>query len=397
MIRALPCSTQLQLFNTLVLGAVQYLLSILPLSPRLAGMIDSRVRTTARRIFGMPANTNNELVDLELPCTPFSTVSAMHQARMLLYLQLTPMPECLAARMVNFQLTARPRGHTLTTERYTPFATRVLRLIDDTCRTQGRGARVQPLAARPTPVNAARTHSAVTVFRRSAAYTTILRSLPGFASSRSRRHAQSATTALTRPPSVPAAAHLSTLYYAGNHASVADLGSAFWATPMSIAGPNCSGSFLAITTLNWRKTQAPATLRLGLRAFAHEPFTPRRHQWRSNTTADHPHDDGDDLIRRITHHSVQRACPLCDHGRVRRTDDGPWHLFLECHHIEVAAPRRRMLSSTPRMLRQLDALTTAAMERAGLLNPDEATDAVTARSALLEEILDDADWSSRDG
>ena len=166
---------------------------------------------------------------------------------------------------------------------------------------------------------------------------------------------------------------------------------------MSIAGPNCSGSLLAITTLNWRKTQAPATLRLGLRAFAHEPFTPRRHQWRSNTAANHPHDDGDDLIRRITHHSVQRACPLCDHGRVRRTDDGPWHLFLECNHIEVAALRRRMLSSTPRMLRQLDALTTAAMERAGLFNTDEATDAVTARSALLEEILDDADWSSRDG
>jgi hypothetical protein len=113
-IAELSCSTQLQLLNTLVLGAVNYLLAVLPVSGGMAATVDKRIRDVGYRILGLPRGSEPTIVKMEIPGMPFHATCTAHQVRLLEYLRLLrrkppPLRDCLAARLVEMQL-ACPQG-----------------------------------------------------------------------------------------------------------------------------------------------------------------------------------------------------------------------------------------------------------------------------------------------
>jgi hypothetical protein len=67
----LACATQLQLLATLVVGAVNYLLAVLPVPRATADKADRRIMEEGHRILGMPRSSLQLAVALEIPGMPF--------------------------------------------------------------------------------------------------------------------------------------------------------------------------------------------------------------------------------------------------------------------------------------------------------------------------------------
>jgi hypothetical protein len=413
----LGCHTQTQLFNTLAMGAVNYLMAALPVPPALAAKVDSRITKIARQIFGAPRAAPRSLLRLEMPGMPFHATCAMHQARLLFSLQHMPVPNSIAAEIVRFQLAtyrmppARSRG-------YVPFARRVQAAIaalrgDAGRRVLQRATRELPLLQ---PTSRLDVHRSASVFRRAYAYRGAIAALPCADTTSARLVAAHRTSPAARPPAANAEAHLRVLYHAGSHLPPLALGTCAALSPMSAAGPGCGGALLAVTTLTWTTTRTPLRCRLGRLAFAYWPWS------QHDRTADDCSSDDDDssdsgsdaaaapaqhhrssqrrnglrnAVDRIIRYSAPGRCPHCDEAGRRNTDDGPWHFTQECPHPDAIALRRRMLASLRHMLAQLLQRIHRAQERAGTADPEDmqarASDELRALTtpALM-------DWKSPD-
>lgn len=392
---------------------------------------------------------------------PFYATWVMHQVRLLETLTRLPLPDNLAAKLVAFQTHGRPRGHALDGTRYTPFVKRVNADMDKLCAPRGRsnGERALRGVPRPAPTSRHDIHHSVALFRRAYGLLAVLERLPGTANVSARLRRLDTINATTRPLATPVAQHLRTLYYGGQHVLPADLGTSVKETPMSIAGPNCGGALLAMTSRNWHSVRCVARLRMGALAFAVAPFHEGGGRWREDAalraaaapggarpavtvaagaaaaavggagsarpaaatataatagTAE-PAGDGDgdndddastgsseaddeltsaDLRRRIIRYSGHTNCPLCDADGNRGTDDGPWHLALECTHPAVTRVRLQLFSSMPHMLKQLLAQIQTGHAHAG--RPLPAPECAVQR-AELQTLLSAIDWYSADG
>jgi hypothetical protein len=432
-ISQLSCRAQLQLLNTLALGAVNYLLAVLPASRAIADKVDARIVRVGRRIFGAPRFCPPLLLALEMPGMPFYAAWVTHQVRLLETLTRLPLPDNLAVKLVAFQMRSQPRGHALGGTRYTPFVKRVVTDMDKLCAARGRSSGEQERRAIPRPAPATRhdIHHSVALFRRAHGLTDVLQRLPGSANVSARVRRLNVINATTRPLAAPVAQHLRTLYYGGQHVLPADLGASVKETPLSIAGPNCGGALLAMTSRNWRTVRCVMRLRMGALAFAVAPFhegsgwrdeprSPPQHPAPAavapggaaaavNTTprpaepaadaADAASEDGDadvpdDLRRRIALYSRHSNCPLCDAGGDEGTDDGPWHLALECMHPAAERVRLKLFSTLPHQLKRLLALIQEAHARSG--RPLPAHERAEQRAQLLA-LLAAVDWYSADG
>jgi hypothetical protein len=179
----LSCRAQLQMLNTLALGAVNYLLSVLPASRDIARKVDARIVRVGRRILGVPRFCPPVLLALELPGMPFYATWVMHQVRLLETLTRLPLPDNLAAKLVAFQTHGRPRGHALDGTRYTPFVKRVNADMDKLCAPRGRssGERALRGVPRPAPTSRHDIHHSVALFRRAYGLLAVLERLPGTA------------------------------------------------------------------------------------------------------------------------------------------------------------------------------------------------------------------------
>lgn len=390
----LSCRAQLQLFNTLALGAVNYLLAVLPASKPVARAVDVQIARVGHRIFGAPLKSISALVASEMPGMPFHSTWTMHQVRLLETLRLTPLRDCLAAKLVRFQTRANPKGHRLN-HVYVPFVKRVQAELNAMCRHDGRGQYDQAsrAIAKPAPTQRYLIHRQVSIFRRAYGLQAARKQLAIGAYTSSRLQLSNVITAATRPPSTTPAHHLSVLYYGGQHERPSDLGESIGASPLSIAGPLCGGSLLTVTTLNWRSTQPIIRLRTGRVCFAHAPFfSPRHHRNVDNLDATDA--ENNSYGSRVAYYSTPDSCDLCDTDDEHNSDDGPWHLFFECMHPTVTRLRMRLFSSMPRMLKQLlDRVHEAFAVSRHNLPPDERI----AQKARLAELLTDMDWYSVDG
>jgi uncharacterized protein (DUF2267 family) len=122
---------------------------------------------------------------------------------------------------------------------------------------------------------------------------------------------------------------------------------------------------------------------MGRLAFAYAPFSTAAGDNAGGDSSDSDSDDDDqdaDALRkrgrakgiqRIIRYRQRGNCPHCDADDRKRTDDGPWHLILECDHPRLAGLRADMLRSLRRMLIQLLDAIHQAQERAGSADMDE--------------------------
>lgn len=194
----------------------------------------------------------------------------------------------------------------------------------------------------------------------------------------------------TKVPATKQKDSLRALYHGSLSTAVADLGDNPYVTPLSMAGPGCSGSWAAAAKVNYEVTSGPVRTRLGRLAFATLPWArgsvggargdPRRFT------------DGTGAQRAIRYAQAGR-CPLCDPDGARTTDDGPWHITLECPHEAVAAVRAECAAAAGRVVGDIVASVAAAQRRAA--GPTAAA-ATAARGQNIQELLSSADWSSAD-
>lgn len=334
---------------------------------------------------------------------PFYATCVMHQVRLLEYLRLTPLPDCLAARTVRLQETCgpgQPAGPG-TAAPYTPFVSRVLAEKDALLAAPGRDAaqreaRCVHIAA---PDSLHDIHPTVAVARRAVACRSAYAALPRAAHISKRQAARHVVTAASAVPAAPARESLAALYYNGQHFTLADLGTRPHITPMSIAGPGCGGSLLAVCTLNWRVTMTPMRMRMGRKAFAFMPFyggmgASRNAVWEGADM----YKDGN-LQQRIARYSRPGPCPHCERDSHCGLNDGPYHLTVECPHGDLAELRKRMCDAAELLLPNLLRALTQRRNRhldAGRDDDDEE-EAEDPRRAELANLLDRTDWSSADG
>ena len=397
----LGCHAQTQLFNTLAMAAINYLIAVLPMPAALAAKVDARTIKVARRIFGAPRGAPAALLKLEMPGTPFHATCTMRQAQLLFSLQLSPIRTCIATDLIRFQLATFPPA--LPRSRgYVPFAQRVLADIAELRGGDARNAAHGSMRTLPPlqPTHRLDVHRQAAVFRRAHAYLSAISELPmGNVGSR-RLALLNLTSAATQPPAVPPMAHMRVLYHAGSHLAPLRLGAVAAHSPMSAAGPGCGGALLAVTAANWTLTSAVIRLRMGRLAFAYAPFSTLAGDAEGGDSSDSDSEGCDSGgehaqrsaqskrrraagIRRIIRYRQKGACPLCDADGRKKTDDGPWHLTQECDHPRVVTLRQDMLRSLRRMLLQMLRRAHRMQERAGVAGTDEEQAAATAQLLQL--------------
>ena len=383
----LDVAAQLQLLNTLVMASVNYLLAVLPVPQTLADSVDATVISIGRRVLGVPRNFPRELVALEMPLAPFHAICTAHQVRLLHSLLLTPTPDCLASRIVRLQ-EACPEGPCPAGTRchedargYVPFATRVRRdwaqLLIQRGRTEEQQAHHAISWTLPATLRDIKPQ--VAVARRSIAFQAARLALPKSGGASERLAAQNAITAVTPLPATPPRECLRVLLGGSLQAPLALLGELPDRTPMSMVGPGCSGALTALSKVNYTYTRAHMRLRAGRAAFAYEPW------------AQDDETDGD-LRDRLVRYASAGRCPLCDPDGSRGTDDGPWHLFLDCTHEDVVQCRRDLCAAAPGIVQRLMDSVAEAQGRQTGKSPQ-----LEARAAHLAALLAETSWSSADG
>lgn len=392
-ISELAVSTQLQLLSTVAVGAINYLLAILPVPASLAKQVDARIIKVAHRILGLPEKALNALIQLQVPGHPFYATCVMHQLRLLEYLRLSPLPNCLAACLVRLQQVCGPGGSRRANARYVPFARRVENEVQLLRGAVGPRDAVRDARAAPwdPPANVYDIHNAVAVARRAVACRKAYAALGKPPNERQTR----TYTAETPIPAALSGDCVRALYYGGRFCTPASLGRVPYATPLSITGPGCGGSLLSVCTLNWRYTAAVIRLLLGRKAYAFAPWSGAHDAAGELWDGAAQYADGG-IAERIRRYASRDAtpCPHCDPYRRLGTDSCPRHVMLECQHGDLVVLRGQLTASAPDLLLRLLGQIHSALERAGQPLTRRTMDDQTVE---LRALLDGANWASQDG
>jgi hypothetical protein len=371
-------AAQLEAIRTFIIGPVQYLLSLYPMGAsgarsgdNLLDRMDTVVRSALRRVFRLPSmDVPGLLFTATSRLLPFEALSVRSRYRLWLDLCHPASSDALAPRVFAALRAEQrlPGGRTRAFAGGGPamdvsnWVADTAALIsnwygnDDLPAPRGRWdhARCANVLARAGAVrrwaNAGRLAAGVLDTRRGA-------------TARERVDNTGKADAPLRP--APPISHLVPLHYNLFPCDAASLGPCGWSTPLSVWGPGCSGSPLALTRLPAAEIDGLARLPLGRAALGYRPFhsagrepgiqnaaVPVAGQWRDAAPKDGTDGDGNESDSSLDDlgapgaraRSVQRRlaniqpgehdCPLCG-GRGSTYE----HMLLDCTAPELAALR----------------------------------------------------------
>jgi hypothetical protein len=261
LVRSLPVATQLQVYRSTTVVAIEYLRCLLCLSARDNTALDAETRRAARAITGHPTGTSNVLMAAVTGLLPAEAVCLRERERLWQHFHLTPFRDDVAVRLFE-ALQREPRSRASTSGRLANWAHVVERY-----RQRAREAGVvfdPPVCYRDITRSAA-------VVARSRAFLTARMQLgkvrpdgndgggDGDGSydggDGNAPAADTVAGAFTLPPpSRGSARHAAALFHglradgATAHAAATTLGLRYGSTPVSIVGPGCSGSLLRLIT-----------------------------------------------------------------------------------------------------------------------------------------------------
>ena len=227
-VRGASALLQLQLYRTCVIGAVNYARSVGMLSAIVRRKIDSTINEAARHILHLPSGTATALVLTASRLLTAVGVGARERERLRLQLVHTPWRDGIAPRLLA-ELEAEPRTRASTSGPAANWA----HVAAVARRREARLGATLPAAA--SYVDVARVAS---VYARQLSYLTLQRAV--------RRAAPSTPAVITLPPaSHGSLQHIAALRF-GFPATAATLGQRHATTPLSVGGPGCLGSPLAL-------------------------------------------------------------------------------------------------------------------------------------------------------
>ena len=338
--RALPLASQLQLYRTTSACAADYLRCILRHPAKALQSNDKRILVHVRKIIGLPRNCSNDLVWFVCQMLPTVGVVARDVRRLQLQLASHVHRNALS-RVLYSALSAERRSRSSTTGTLSNWA-------HTTSDAQRKAVRLGAVIGKPA--GSYDISRAAHETGRSLAFTLLQRKLQLPAAS------PLVPGRISLPPDCHGSRqHLLSLCF-GLPWAPQQLGDLHGRTALSMHGPGCSGSLLAIA----RDGRYPAYVPflLGTEALSAWPFcankvdasVPVRHPG-----VDEECDDGEDAGDNANGVRVQgspsvvddysvrfsrRACPLCN-ASVLST----FHLACECQHALLQEVRGRMAES----------------------------------------------------
>ena len=310
-VRGASALLQLQLYRTCVIGAVNYARSVGMLSAIVRRKIDSTINEAARHILHLPSGTATALVLTASRLLTAVGVGARERERLRLQLVHTPWRDGIAPRLLA-ELEAEPRTRASTSGPAANWA----HVAAVARRREARLGATLPAAA--SYVDVARVAS---VYARQLSYLTLQRAV--------RRAAPSTPAVITLPPaSHGSLQHIAALRF-GFPATAATLGQRHATTPLSVGGPGCLGSPLALVERG--RFPALTSALLGDEAL---------HRW--------PFVDAPPGARRPVPYAQRfdsHPCTLC--GAAVET---LYHLLCECPHAEMRRFRAIFAASLPALV-----------------------------------------------
>ena len=364
-VRGSSTMLKLQLYKTCVVGSINYLRSVIGLDHDVRQQLDSMVKCAARMMADLPAHSSTVLAWMRSRLLTAAGICARERERLRLQLLHTSYPNAIAARLMR-ALEAEPRTRLSLYGRYANWAHQ---LQDYRARELRHGALLGE------PDGYGDIQRVCNVYGRDVAYLEVQRMMW---KQHPRPPVLGIATALP-PPSRGSAVHTAALHF--NMAShPLSLGDRHGRTPVSINGPGCSGSLIAMA--DQRVFPAVARAQLGSEALHSPPFVERR-QVEGNADAD-----------RYTERFEARACPLCN-----ACEETIYHLVTECTHPSMTAYQAWL---HPRVVVQARCIVEGAREAllkahtaAAPLTPEEVTATSDLLSPLRVYTLDPASVSSR--
>ena len=306
-VRKASVALQLQNFKTYVVGSINYLRSTVILNSDLRKEISKTLLRWTRSIVGLPTRNgvSTELTLAMSKLIDIDGICARETERFRLQLINTPFADVLA-RSMYYGLLAEPVTQASTSGNIANWA----HAVDAMRRSElARGAIESP------PESHADAARSAHVWARSVAYNT------------ARRHlhedypppADDADLVNLPPCAHGTKAHMASLYMR-MRPTAADLGARAGCTPLSIGGPGCSGSLIALAGTG--QYRAVVSAQMGAEALLDWPFT----RWREQGEAC----GRESGVRRL-------PCKLCGGSSVTL-----YHLAIECRHREMVSARAAM-------------------------------------------------------
>ena len=319
-VRPAPLGVQREIYMSYVTGAVNYLRSILALDPAAVKLLDTTIRTAARLLLGYRAGTSTALIwTLTRMPMPVGT-NARERERLYQQFSLTSYQRAIAPRLFR-ALQNEPRSSATTSG---PYSNWVHTTEDSRAAAAARGA-VMSL-----PASYADIARAAAVVGRSVSWNAFQHEVHG-----ARRSANAHFVLMPLPvPSHASKAHTIAVRD-GLAARAPALGLEHGSTPLSIGGPDCSGSPLALEMD--RVYAAVTAAALGAEALHDPPFAVPAPSGAATGT----HDPRARYAR--------TPCRLCNGAAV----ESIYHLALECKNPVLIESRTLLLASVPLLVRPL--------------------------------------------
>ena len=334
-VRRTSTTLMLQLFKTVVSGSINYLRSVITLGNGVERKLDTALRRTLRHITGLPSSAATELVAVQSRHLTSRGIGARERERLYLQLSMTPHADALAPRLL-LRLRAEPPSRASTTGRATNWAhvTELHRAL---------WARdVVPPAAPDAYGDIPRVAH-------------VLGCAVSYAETRNGARARGDVPppTIALPVNSRGSANNTAALRFGFAARPEALGTRYGHTPVSIGGPGCSGSLIAIA--DDALYPGVSSIVLGDEALARPPFVPARPR------ADPPADYAARFAR--------RPCRLCG-----AADESLYHVVCDCVDRRAADWRADAVESLRQLLPALwnDALVVLERARAAHPHAEEA-------------------------
>ena len=325
-LRNSSAATQLQVYRTTTIVAVEYLRSIIALSPKTAASLDSLTASAVRNILRLPSACSSILAWCLSGMMPSSAISLRERERFRLQILLTPFADSLAAALYA-ALAAEPRSRRSTRGALANWAHTTEDLRD---------AATECGAVFLDPTSYEDISRCAHVAARSFACERLRRLLQA---GRHAKHgaAYTAATLTSRPSTLGSVEHAAYITLDMRyHAQL--LGTRRRSTPVSLIGPGCSGSLLALCHTG--QYHAVASAALGAEAMMRWPFA-------SNTAEERAAWDGANTYRPRVE---RRTCRLC---LGENTMEDLYHLVCECSHASMREMQRSLLAGLPTVVRAI--------------------------------------------
>ena len=334
-----------------MLGAINYLSAIVPLDVHKRREVDVIVKDAARQMAHLPAGSANALIWTHSRFITARAALARDRERLLLQLQHPTNRDTLAAELMRALVAEPPKRAAL----YGPVPNGALTALRARSRDVADGAVVV------IPASYADISRAAHVFARAVAYNEVVRELHGAVPPPGNGGAM-----ISLPlPAQGSRALTATLHF-GFVTPATALGDRYGSTPVSVAGPGCSGSLLALADRGRYPCLSNALL--GVEAFARAPWA---HVVRFRRGGPLPVGDYAERFQR-------RTCRLCGGAELSL-----YHLVCDCSHTGMVEARASITRSVPSAVDAIVRGALAALDEEGVPRPNFTSSEEAAVDALL--------------